>query len=38
MGFADAFPYRSPAEIFREHVSLSVYENQGRRDFDLMWG
>jgi assimilatory nitrate reductase catalytic subunit len=35
MGFGSAFPYRSPADIFREHAALSAFENGGRRDFDL---
>jgi assimilatory nitrate reductase catalytic subunit len=35
MGFADAFAYRSVADIFREHAALSTYENLGERDFDL---
>ncbi len=35
MGFADAFPYRSAAEVFREHAALSGFENHGRRDFDI---
>lgn len=35
MGFADAFDYRSPAEIFREHARLSAFENNGTRDFDI---
>jgi assimilatory nitrate reductase catalytic subunit len=35
MGFADAFPYRSAAEVFREHAALSGFENDGRRDFDI---
>ncbi len=35
MGFADAFPYRSPAEVFAEHASLSAFENEGARAFDL---
>ena len=35
MGFADAFAYQSPAEIFREHAALSGFENDGRRDFDI---
>ncbi|HEX9465906.1 MAG TPA: molybdopterin-dependent oxidoreductase [Alphaproteobacteria bacterium] len=34
-GFAHAFSYRSPADIFREHASLSAFENDGRRDFDV---
>ena len=35
MGYADAFPYESPAEIFAEHAALSAFENDGARDFDL---
>ncbi|PHZ85127.1 nitrate reductase [Paremcibacter congregatus] len=35
MGFAEAFPYETPADIFREHAALSALENDGRRDFDL---
>ncbi|MET0437126.1 MAG: molybdopterin-dependent oxidoreductase [Devosia sp.] len=35
LGFSAAFPYASPAEIFAEHVALSAFENDGRRDFDL---
>lgn len=35
MGFADAFCYQSPADIFREHAALSGFENNGRRDFDI---
>src|SRR4029434_8755022 len=35
MGFADAFAYRSAADIFREHAALSAYENDGTRDFDI---
>jgi assimilatory nitrate reductase catalytic subunit len=35
MGFADAFPYTSAAEIFREHAALSTFENGGSRDFDI---
>src|SRR5919112_1791464 len=35
MGFADAFDYRSPAEIFREHAALSGIANEGARDFDI---
>jgi assimilatory nitrate reductase catalytic subunit len=35
MGFADSFPYRSSADIFREHAALSAFENNGERDFDL---
>lgn len=35
MGFADAFGYASPAEIFAEHAALSSFENDGARDFDI---
>ncbi|HKD28362.1 MAG TPA: nitrate reductase [Xanthobacteraceae bacterium] len=35
MGFAQAFGYRSPAEIFREHAALSAFENDGERAFDI---
>ncbi|MBI3706966.1 MAG: molybdopterin-dependent oxidoreductase [Proteobacteria bacterium] len=35
LGFGEAFAYRSPADIFREHAALSAFENDGRRDFDL---
>ncbi|MGF6178381.1 molybdopterin-dependent oxidoreductase [Ensifer sp. 4252] len=35
MGFAGAFAYASPSEIFGEHAGLSGFENGGRRDFDI---
>lgn len=35
MGFGDAFAYRRPAEIFREHAALSGFENRGERLFDI---
>jgi len=35
MGFAPAFAYDGPAQIFAEHVALSTFENKGNRDFDL---
>ena len=35
MGFADAFSYESPADIFAEHAALSAFENDGTRDFDI---
>jgi assimilatory nitrate reductase catalytic subunit len=35
MGFAEAFNYQHPAEIFAEHAALSGFENNGRRDFDI---
>jgi assimilatory nitrate reductase catalytic subunit len=35
MGFANAFDYRNPAQIFREHAALSAFENDGERAFDI---
>ncbi|WP_454744355.1 nitrate reductase [Ciceribacter selenitireducens] len=35
MGFAKAFAFASPAEIFAEHAALSGFENDGVRDFDI---
>ncbi|MCP3882257.1 MAG: molybdopterin-dependent oxidoreductase [Sulfitobacter sp.] len=35
LGFADAFAYQHPAEIFREHAALSGFENHGSRAFDI---
>ena len=35
MGLGAAFPYRSAADVFREHAALSAFENGGRRDFDI---
>ncbi len=35
MGFAEAFPYTQPAQIFREHARLSGFENAGKRAFDI---
>ncbi|HVB89806.1 MAG TPA: molybdopterin-dependent oxidoreductase, partial [Beijerinckiaceae bacterium] len=35
MGWRDSFSYANPASIFREHASLSAFENEGRRLFDL---
>jgi assimilatory nitrate reductase catalytic subunit len=35
LGFAAAFDYRSAADVFREHASLSGFENNGSRDFDI---
>jgi hypothetical protein len=32
LGFADAFAYRSAADIFREHAALSGFENDGTRE------
>ena len=35
MGFARAFDYRAPSDIFAEHAALSAFENGGTRDFDI---
>ena len=35
LGFGPAFAWTGPAEIFREHAALSLFENDGRRDFAL---
>jgi len=35
MGYAEAFPYTNPAQIFREHARLSGFENSGNRVFDI---
>jgi assimilatory nitrate reductase catalytic subunit len=35
MGFAEAFGYRTAAEIFREHAKLTAWANAGRRPLDL---
>ena len=35
LGFGNAFGYRHQVEIFREHASLSGFENDGTRDFDI---
>ncbi len=35
MGFASAFNYQNPADIFREHAALSGFQNNGQRDFDI---
>ncbi|MGY6707593.1 MAG: molybdopterin-dependent oxidoreductase [Rhizobiaceae bacterium] len=35
MGHGDAFSYAGPADIFREHASLSAFENDGARLFDI---
>ena len=35
MGWDSAFPYRRPAEIFREHAALSAFENESTRAFDI---
>jgi assimilatory nitrate reductase catalytic subunit len=35
LGWAEAFPYRSAADIFREHARLSGFENDGERLLDI---
>ncbi|SFS05866.1 nitrate reductase [Yoonia litorea] len=35
MGFDDAFDYANPAEIFREHATLSGIAGQFGRDYDI---
>jgi assimilatory nitrate reductase catalytic subunit len=35
MGYADAFSYPTVADIFREYATLSGFENNGTRDFDI---
>ena len=35
MGFAEAFAYRTVADVFREHAALSAFENDGARAFDI---
>jgi assimilatory nitrate reductase catalytic subunit len=35
LGFGEAFAWRGPADIFREHAALSAFENDGTRDFDI---
>src|SRR5712664_3804097 len=35
LGFGAAFAFNSAADVFREHASLSAFENDGGRDFDI---
>ena len=35
MGYTQSFTYQTPADIWREHASLSGYQNGGMRDFDV---
>jgi assimilatory nitrate reductase catalytic subunit len=35
LGFGAAFDYKSAADVFREHATLSAFENGGSRDFDI---
>ena len=35
LGHGEAFAWTSAADIFREHATLSAFENNGTRDFDI---
>ena len=35
MGFAEAFDYQHPHDIFIEHAALTGYKNDGSRDLDI---
>lgn len=35
MGYGEAFPYSTPHDVFKEHVALSAFKNNGNRVFDL---
>jgi assimilatory nitrate reductase catalytic subunit len=35
LGHGEAFAWKGPADIFREHAALSAFENGGSRDFDM---
>ncbi|UYN95067.1 MAG: molybdopterin-dependent oxidoreductase [Enhydrobacter sp.] len=35
LGFGSAFAWKGVTDIFREHASLSAFENEGTRDFDI---
>jgi assimilatory nitrate reductase catalytic subunit len=35
LGYADAFDYAKPADIWREYASMSGFRNEGKRDFDI---
>jgi assimilatory nitrate reductase catalytic subunit len=35
MGFADAFGWRTSADVFREYARLTAYENEGSRFLDI---
>jgi assimilatory nitrate reductase catalytic subunit len=36
MGFAEAFSFESPSQIFNEHAKLTAYKNNGERALNLM--
>jgi assimilatory nitrate reductase catalytic subunit len=35
LGHGEEFAWKGAADIFREHASLSAFENEGQRDFDI---
>ena len=35
LGYADAFGYQKPADIWREYAAMSGFKNEGQRDFDV---
>lgn len=35
MGFADAFNWSGPEDVFAEHAAMTAFENDGRRDLDI---
>ncbi len=35
LGFGEAFAYAGPDDIYVEHATLSAFENEGTRDFDI---
>ena len=35
LGYGEAFPYASAADIFQEHCRLTAFENDGTRDLNL---
>lgn len=35
LGYADAFDYQKPADIWREYAAMSGFRNEGKRDFDI---
>lgn len=35
LGYAEAFAFENPAQIFAEHAALSGFQNDGSRDFDI---
>jgi len=35
LGFSEAFPYRSPRDVFVEHAALSGFRNGGKRIFNI---